>query len=108
MATEWLLHVSITPEVLAGRRGTGKKQSSRITTFFIRKTTAFQKSYRACFYLISWARTRSEVTHSQLQERLEHQLLSLGLLLPRQNFCKAENSESSQAGSLSADKEGEG
>lgn len=62
--TEWLLHVSITPEVLARRRGRGKMQSTRIATFLLEKQQLSQKSYLAYFYLISWARSRPEVTHS--------------------------------------------
>lgn len=64
MVTEWLLHVSITPEVPAGRRGKGKKQSSRIATFLLEKQQLSQKSCLAYCYLISWARARPEVTHS--------------------------------------------
>lgn len=86
VVTEWLLYVSITPEVLSGRRGKGKKQSSRISTSLLGKTQPSQKSYPAYFYLIPWARTRPEVTHSSLQERLENQLFLLDILLPRQNW----------------------
>lgn len=105
MVTEWLLYVSITPE----EEGAKAKSNPAASLHFYEKKTAFPEVLPGILLPHFMGQNEARGHSLPVARKTGKSTIFTGYIARTiLGFCKTENSESSQTGSLSADMEGEG